>query len=315
MRYVRIPRTDLRASVICFGTALLGSAIDAKASFDLLDAYVGQGGNFVDTAKVYADWLGGERSLSEKTIGRWMRERGNRDGLIVATKGAHPEQPNAPRLSRAEITSDLDASLRHLRIDRVDLYWLHRDDPARPVEEIVDTLLELAAAGKIRHFGCSNWRVERIEAAQKYAEKCGAAGFVGDQMLWSLAAVDAKDVWDPTMVAMDDALWEFHRRTQMSAMAYTAQASGWFHKKLLGRPSENRMYAHPENEPRYERARRLCEETGLSMTAVVLGYLLSQPFPTFPIVGCHTLDQLADSLSAADAMLMPEQVHYLEQGG
>jgi len=123
MRHVAIPNTDLVVSSLCLGTADLGSEIPRAAAFRMLDAYLDAGGTFVDTAKVYADWLPGERSISEKTIGAWMQTRGNRSRVVLATKGAHPELEtmHVPRMSRQEIVADLDASLQHLRTDLVDL--------------------------------------------------------------------------------------------------------------------------------------------------------------------------------------------------
>ena len=105
-----------------------------------------------------------------------------------------------PRMSRAEIASDLLASLEHLQVDTIDLYWLHRDDPARPVDEIVESLNEHVKAGRIRYFGCSNWRAERIRAAQEYAAAHGLQGFAGDQMMWSFAAMDPTRIADQTLV-------------------------------------------------------------------------------------------------------------------
>ena len=170
---------DLHPSPICLGTADLGSAVNRSDSFALLDAYLDLGGNFLDTAKVYADWLPGERSTSEKLLGEWMRLRRNRQRIVLATKGAHPDLAtmHLPRLSRAEIEADLHASLRHLQTDIIDLYWLHRDDPARPVEDILATLQDAVRAGKIRYFGCSNWRVERIRLCQRLCRRPWPARF------------------------------------------------------------------------------------------------------------------------------------------
>jgi aryl-alcohol dehydrogenase-like predicted oxidoreductase len=320
MRYTQIPGTELKTSVICLGCGSLGSAVNQEDSFALLDAFVAQGGNFLDTAKVYADWLPIERSVSENTIGRWMKARRNRDRVMVGTKGAHPDLAtmHIPRMSRQEIAGDVDASLKHLQVDVIDLYWLHRDDPARPAGEIIESLNEHVRAGKIRYLGCSNWRADRIEAAQAYAVAHGLQGFAGDQMLWSLAAVDIQAMGDPTLVVMQDELKRYHAQTGLAAIPYSSQAGGLFNKMAVGakvaNPGINRMYQTPENTNRFERIQRLAHDAGLSITQVVLGYLLAQPFVTVPIVGCRTLDQLNDSLRAADAVLPAEQVRYLEGG-
>ncbi len=321
MRSTAISNTDLVVSSLCLGTAHLGSEIPRPIAFQMLDAYLEAGGNFVDTAKVYADWLPGERSTSEKTIGEWMRTRGNRSRVVLATKGAHPDLQtmHIPRLSREEIVADLDASLRHLQTDLVDLYWLHRDDPARPVEEILETLNDQAQAGKIRYFGCSNWRTPRIAAAQEYAAEHHLRGFVANQVLWNVGVPDMQAVADKTVAAMDAAMREYHAEIGMAAISYTSQANGFFNRMAAGtrdrmKPELRAVYDTPDNRERFRRIQTVCSETGLSVTQVVLGFLISQPFPTIPIVGPQNLTQLADSLSAADVLLTREQVAYLDQG-
>ncbi len=130
MRTVTIPDTELQVSGICLGTAGIGSSIDRSASFSIMSTYVELGGTFFDTASVYADWLPGPRSVSETTLGDWLAENGKRDQITLSTKGGHPDLQtmHVPRMSRKEIVNDLDASLRNLRTDVIDLYWLHRDD-------------------------------------------------------------------------------------------------------------------------------------------------------------------------------------------
>lgn len=319
MKNPTIPGTNLQPYPICLGGGPLGSAADEAAAFRLLDAYVDRGGNFIDSAKIYADWIPGiERSISEKTIGRWLQARRSRSRMIIATKGAHPElsSMHVGRLSPAEIRSDLDASLSHLQVDTIDLYWLHRDDTARPVEEILETLNQAAAAGKIRYFGCSNWQAARIQAAQAYAAAHNLAGFCADQMLWSLAAVDPAKVGDPTLAIMNPDLWEMHRAGGMAAIPYSSQANGLFQKMERGGLSSGAqqagMYGLPENDLRFARARQLAAELSLTTSQVVLAYLLSQPFLTIPIVGCRTMEQLEDSLQAAEVRLTESQVSFLQ---
>jgi aryl-alcohol dehydrogenase-like predicted oxidoreductase len=142
LKYQSIPGTNLSPSVICLGTAQIGSVIPEADAFRLLDTYYGLGGTFLDTAQVYADWLPGERSASEKTIGRWLKARGLRNHTVVSTKGGHPDlhAMEIPRLSPEHIVFDVERSLLNLQTDRIDLYWLHRDDPNRPVSEMLDIL-------------------------------------------------------------------------------------------------------------------------------------------------------------------------------
>jgi aryl-alcohol dehydrogenase-like predicted oxidoreductase len=321
MRCIPIPRTDLMPSALCLGTADLGSAVPAEAAWQMFDLFRAHGGNFLDTALVYANWTAAERSISEKTIGRWLAARGGRDQMVLATKGGHPElgTMHIPRLSPAEIRSDLEQSLRHLGVETIDLYYLHRDDPARPVGEIMDVLHEQVRAGKVRYVGCSNWRVERIHAAREYAVAQGWPGFVANEPLWNLAVLDYTAIGDPTLVLMDEPLWHYHRTQNLPAIPYSSQANGLFQHLAEGtldkmRPHHQRMYAALENQRRLGRVQRLVAQTGLSVTQLVLSYLTSQPFPTIPIMGCRSVEQLRDSLTAAEVVLSAEQVRYLERG-
>lgn len=319
MKTLTLPGTDLTVSALCFGAGPLGSTVGEADAFALLDAFVAAGGNFIDTAKIYADWLPGERSVSEKTIGRWLRQRGRREQIIVATKGAHPDLATMqqPRLAPQEIAADLEQSLRHLQVEVIDLYWLHRDDPRRPVEEIIDALHAQMQAGKIRACGCSNWRAGRIAAAQAYARRRGWPGFIADQMQWSLAAVAPAALPDPTMVTMERALHELHRTANFPAIPYAAQANGFFHRLAAGKvggmnAAARQIYDTPQNRRRGQRVQKLAAESGLSITALVLGYLRGQPFPTIPIIGGRTLAQVEDSCRAADATLSAAQIAWLE---
>lgn len=319
MRSTPIPHTDLAPSAICLGSSNFGNGIPPADAYRLLDAYVDLGGNFIDTAAVYANWLPGEKNSSEKTIGRWLARTGQREKLFIGTKGAHPELAamHIPRMSPGEIVADLESSLRNLQTDRIDLYWLHRDDTARPVAEILDTLHGQVMAGTIRYFGASNWRAGRIAEAQAYAASQGITGFVANQMRWSLAAIDPTAVGDPTTVAMDAETYALHKRTGPAAIPYSSQAGGYFQKLAEGRalsPGQQKVYDSPENRQRAARVQQLARESGLTVSQIVLAWLTSQPFPTIPIVGCRTVAQVEDSMRAADVQLSSEQVAWLAEG-
>jgi aryl-alcohol dehydrogenase-like predicted oxidoreductase len=299
---------------MCLGTSEFGSKVDRATAFALLDEFAAQGGNFVDTANVYGDWVPQTKSSSEKVIGAWLAERGQRDKIVIATKGAHPllTSMDVPRCAPREIIADIEQSLGHLRTDVIDLFWMHRDDPSRPTGEIIETLASQVKAGKIRHYGCSNWRVERIAAANGYAAAHGLPGFVADQMLWNAAKLDAAALPDRSMVAMDDALYGYHWDTQLAAIPYSSQAHGLLHKLAAGqvdaiRASHHVIYPPAANRRRALAIQTLAQELKVSFTAVVLGYLQSQPFVTIPIIGARTLSQLRDSLAGDGVWLDEEQ--------
>jgi aryl-alcohol dehydrogenase-like predicted oxidoreductase len=321
VRYKTIPKTDLRASHICMGGGAIGISLDERESFRMLDTFVDLGGNFIDTANIYGKWLPHGRNSSEEMIGKWLKKRNNRDRIILATKGAHPNlnTMDIPRLGRREIREDLEESLDTLQTDTIDMYWLHRDDENRPVGDILETMNELVSEGKIRYFGCSNWKPNRIAEALNYAEQNGMKSFVANQVMWSLAEPDMMAVADKTLVAMDKEGLDFHKKTNMAAVPYSSQANGYFTKLAKGGPAllddrVKRIYHHKSNIQRMERILKLAREMSCTVTEIALAYLISHDFPTFPIVGCRSVDQLMESMKAGDLVLDAERMDYLNSG-
>jgi aryl-alcohol dehydrogenase-like predicted oxidoreductase len=316
MTLTSLPNTDLAVFPICLGTGEVGTRLGQQESFALLDSYVELGGNFLDTAHNYGDWVkDAPRSASERTIGAWLTARGNRGQIVLATKGAYPllDGRDVPRSSREEIVHDLDESLHCLQTDVIDLYWIHKDDPTRPVEEIVETLEEQSRAGKIRYYGASNFAADRLRAAYRYALEQGYRGFVADQVLWNAAVLAKYPYGDPGVCFMDADRYQFHLETGMAAIPFQSQAYGLFNRMDQGtleqmNPGFRGFYRLPESRARYDRMRLLMDETGLTITQVILAYLTSQPFPTVPIVGCQSPQQVADSMSAAGIQLTPAQI-------
>lgn len=307
MRYRLLPDTELTASVISFGGNSLSEVNAQPFAFDQLDLYAEAGGNFIDTANIYGRWLEPPLNHSEIYLGNWMQARRNRHQIVLATKGAHPawEAMTVPRLGLEEVAVDLHQSLSALQTDYIDLYYLHRDDERVSVEEILGYLNDFVKAGKIRYFGCSNWQPARIREAQAVARAKGWHGFVANQLMWSLAEANPAGFPDPTMVAMDSASKALHQDTGMAAVAYSAQANGYFDKLAhLGKdkisPSLLKLYDTPKNDRRYARLRQIAAEMALPLHEVVLGYLLTQQIPAFPIIGARDAEQLQASLKAAD---------------
>lgn len=314
-----ISGTDITPSCICLGTAEMGTVMNEPDSFRMLDFYVDHGGSFLDSALVYGDMVSAERGMSEKTVGRWLKARGNRGRVIVATKGAHPDLATMkiPRLSRADVESDLDQSLQNLGVDCIDLYWLHRDDPRRDVGEIVETLDRQVRAGKIRYFGLSNWQLPRFAAALDFTRAHGLSAPVASQILWSLAEPNSGVITDPTIAVMDGVTWEYHHRESVAVIPFTAQARGFFTKMAQGLPLQGWVratYESPQNLSRLQRALQLAEKHGVPLEAVVLAWLTNQPFPTIPIISARDTAQLEVSLSAGNLVLTEQEIEWLEGG-
>lgn len=311
MIYKSIQGLSDRVSTLCLGTMNFGASMDRESSFQVLDAFLEMGGNFVDTARLYGEPDGVGFGASEKVIGQWMKDRGCRDRVILATKGGHPplDDMGHGRLDPASLQEDLDNSLKDLAVERIDLYWLHRDDPKLPVEEILYTLNRFIQQGKIKAIGASNWLPQRLEQAGQAARREGLAGFCADQPMWSLARdEDQGDLASKRLVQMDGELYAFHRAGGMACVPFTSQAKGFFSKldqvgeaglsaKVRGR------YLSQHNLALYQPLKALCQQAGLSVAAGALAYLTNQPFPTFPIAGVSRMAHMEDLRQAAEAVL------------
>lgn len=322
MQKVSVPKTDLHASIIVLGTDYFGSTVPREESMQLMDNYLEAGGNMLDTAEAYASFVPGGDHQSETVIGEWLRDRRVRDQVILSTKGAHPRLAtmHIPRMSKAEIQCDLDSSLQRLGVEHVDLYWLHRDAPGYPVEEILQSLESFRQAGKIRYAGCSNWTQARAEEARQAAQRLGIQGFIASQNMWSLAQPEVSQM-DPTWAYIDESFAQWHIKHGLSAFPFISQAGGYFRRVEQGTldllPVDNRirrMFDHHENRERFQRMQRLQQKMGLSVAQIVLGYLTNQPFPVFPLIGPKTLTGLQESLRSVGAKLSQDDLSYLEHG-
>ncbi|NHN33037.1 aldo/keto reductase [Paenibacillus agricola] len=314
MKYTQLLHTDLEAAVICMGTSDIGGSISTEESNDILDTYLDHGGNFLDTAEVYANWLPIEPHSSERFLGKWLKARGNREQMIVATKGGHPrlDTPSVSRLSAAEIAQDIEGSLERLMTDFIDIYYLHRDDRTIPVETLIEILESHVRKGNIRYYACSNWTLERLEQATAYAEQQGYKGFVAVSNLWSLAEVNPGSIKDVSQVITDRPLIDWHTRTGIALVPYSSQANGFFSGKYrrgqevspeLRNKNVYRLYMNEVNLTRLERIEQIAQEQKGSTNQIALAYLLAQDFPVIPVIGCKNKQHLLDSLGAVDIKL------------
>ena len=318
MRYVTIPKTDLKVSNICMGTVYFGSTVDQKESFRVLDRFVEKGGSFLDTARVYANWLPGvEPSASEKMVGQWIRERHNADSVVVATKGAHPVgDSRKPTMERTELIGQIEDSCRFLNLDAIPLYYLHRDDDTLPVEYIMDTLFSQQDRGLLRHLACSNWRADRIAAANAYAASCGRTGFVAVSNRWSLAKC-VEGAGDNTLVDMNDSLYELHRSAGIAAIPFSSTAGGYLSKLAEGKPvreGQRACYGLPENDALAVRAKNLAQDKGVTVAQLAIAYFYSQPFTAIPVTAFSGDGQMDETVEAADLVLTPAEYAYLISG-
>ena len=283
------PPLGRELSRLVLGTLAVSTA-EPERSGAVLDAYVALGGNVIDTAAVYG---GGD---AERALGDWLERRSAlRHSLVVATKGAHPDGERR-RVTPTEIGRDLRESNERLR-GPVDLFLLHRDDPAVPVGELVECLNEHRAAGRLRAFGTSNWTTARIDEANAYAADHGLEGFSISSQHLSLATQN-EEHWPDTRSANDPEIAGWHERTQTPLLAWSAQARGYF----AGRsdPEVQRVYDNAVNRDRRRRAEEAGRRVGRSAQQLALAWVLHRPYPVFAAFGARTPEQVHDAWGALD---------------
>jgi len=303
---VTIAGSDLRTPRMVLGGNMLGSAVDERASFALLDRWVEVGGVLVDTAAVYADWVPGvPRGSSEKTIGRWLRARGP-TGLHVATKGGHPplDDPGRSRLDAAAVRADIERSLTRLGLASLPLWFAHRDDPSRPVADIVGPVEALRSEGLLQWYGLCNWSTERLAEVVRLRDAGMATGFVATQTALA-AATPRPGALIPGLVAADEAMLQLHRASSVTLLAYSAQAKGYFDAVAAGHVSAaTELYDAPGNRLTADIVTEVAQRLGVTPTQVALATVLAMDASVMPIVGCSSPARL-DAAVAAHHLALP----------
>ncbi len=313
MEYIKFNHTDLNVSPVCLGTVNYGTAMNEQDAKAQISAYLAAGGNFIDTAHIYGDWGDGPKCISERVIGKWIKENGRRSEFILATKGAHPDwgHMDIPRVNRKCIDNDINESLEYLNTDYIDLYFLHRDDPNTPVAEIMECLDDARKAGKIRYYGCSNWALPRIKEAQAYCKAHGLQGFSCNQLMWSLADVNFYNLADKTFILMDEETRAYHAETGMNVMAYMSIAKGYFARRAAGEnlpASVTDVYASPSSDAIYKLAKSVVEQGKYTYMDLSYMYIMAEKlFPSVPIASFDNMDHLNQCLDCLEKSI-PEDV-------
>ncbi len=302
MEYGRVPGVDKPVSRLIFGVDKI-SIHDFPMAQAMLDDYFQRGGNTFDTAHIYS--LG----VCEKALGRWVANRGIREQTVIIGKGAH-----TPDCNPAALTRQLMESLDRLKTNYLDIYMLHRDDPAVPVDEFVDVLNEHKRAGRIRAFGASNWSMPRIEAFNSSARSRGLTGFCAISNNFSLARM-IRPPW-PGCVSSSDIEWrDFLMSNEIILMPWSSQARGFFTDRAAPEKTADadlvRCWYSPDNFRRRDKACELARKLGVTPIIIALAYVLSQPFATFPMIGPATIAETRESCNALKIKLTADQLHGL----
>ena len=308
---VQLGSTGIAVSPLCLGGNVFGWTADEEESMTVLDAYAAAGGNFVDTADGYGNWVeGNPRGMSERIIGRWMAARGNRDELVIATKVGRAQGMRG--LADATIRTGVEKSLERLGTDRIDLYYAHADDPDTPLEETMAAFDALVREGKVRHVAASNYSAPRLAEALRVSDGDGLVRYVGLQPEYNLVE----------RAEYEGELQDLCVAEGLACMPYYALASGFLTGKYRpGGPDVESARAASAGKHLEGRAGVLdvlddvAAAHSTTVAAVALAWLRAQPGVTAPIASARTPEQLAELLPMAELELAPEELDRLTRAG
>jgi len=303
MEYRPLGRSELQVSPLCFGGNVFGWTADERTSFSLLDAWIDAGFNFVDTADVYSRWApghgGGE---SEAVIGRWVRQGGQRSKLVIATKVGNDMGEGRIGLKPQRIREAVEASLRRLNVECIDLYQAHRDDEATPLDATLEAFGRLVTEGKVRAIGASNYSASRLQQALQASERLGLPRYESLQPLYNLY-----DRFD-----FEDELQALCRREHVGVINYYALAAGFLSGKYRSPEDAAKSARGGSVVQKYLNARgerivhaldEAAERAGATPAQVAIAWVMAQPGITSPIASATSLAQLRELVKAAELRL------------
>jgi len=312
MERISLGRSEVCASTLCLGTDLLGSRIDYATSCTLLDLFVEAGGTFIDTGNFYAAWLPGCRGgESETAIGSWLRERGLRNSMTIATKLGFDYPGCAGGLSADEIERECEKSLRRLQTDRIDLYYAHRDDSQTAIEETLEAFDRLVRSGKIRAIGASNLPVWRIAEANAICRLRGWSPYCAVEQRHTYLRPRHGADFGPQIPINDD-LKAYCRREGMTLIAYSVLLQGAYTRPDRPIPAQ---YAGPDASERLEVLKSVSAELGATPNQVIIAWMLRGDPPTVPIIAASRPEQLAENIAALRVELRADQIRRLDTAG
>jgi aryl-alcohol dehydrogenase-like predicted oxidoreductase len=312
MKKRQLGKSGIVVSPLAFGGNVFGWTVDAKTSYELLDAFVAAGGNLIDTADVYARWLPGNKGgESETIIGNWMKERGNRQQVIVATKVGGDMGQGKKDISKKYILAAVENSLQRLQTDYIDLYQTHWDDERTPVEETLEAYAQLIKEGKVRTIGASNLSPERLIASLKASRKHGYPRYESLQPLYNLYDREAfEKELEPICI-----------EHQLGVISYYALASGFLTGKYRSeedldkspRGARNKKYLNERGFRILAALNEIAKQYTTTAATIAIAWLIARPAITAPIASATSPLQLAELISATTLQLDENAVNLLNK--
>ena len=316
MLYSNIPGINKPVSRLVLGTMWINTQ-NLDDAYPVLDAFHAAGGNCLDTAHGYG------RGDNERAVGQWINERGLRDEVVILGKGAHHSQ-DRKRVTPFDIQSDLHDSLARFKVDSIDLYVLHRDDPEKPVGPIVETLHAAKEAGQIDAYGGSNWSAERLQEANEYAAEHGLTPFVASSPQFSLA-VQIEPPWRDCISVSGPAgesARAWCRKNGVTLFVWSSLAGGFFSGRFRRDNLDTftewydqlavKVYCEEGNFQRHDRVQELAADKGVTVPHIALAYVYNQPDGIHALSGARNTDEVRINVEASEIKLTEDEIAYLE---
>jgi aryl-alcohol dehydrogenase-like predicted oxidoreductase len=305
----KLGATDLMVSPIMFGGNVFGWTADERTSFDLLSAFTNAGFNFIDTADVYSRWANGAGGQSETIIGKWMKQKGNRNQIIIATKGGMDMGQGKTDVTKKYLIKAAEDSLKRLQTDHIDLYQTHKDDESVPVEEALEAYAQLIKEGKIRHIGASNFTPTRLTAALNASEKNGLPKYTTLQPLYNLCE---REVFEKEL----EPLCVKHN---IAVINYFALAAGFLTGKYKSKNDLSQSVRGNRVEPYLtekgfkilDAVEKVAKQHSAAPASIAIAWLLHRPSVTAPIASATNLKQLEPILRSVEIKLTPQEIELL----
>ena len=308
MKKLPLGKTGEEVSALCLGCMRLGWYTEKETSIKLMDQYIEAGGTFLDTANMYG--YGGPKmdvrtgEVSERLLGEWMKARGNRQNIFLASK-VGVEHGDVPRGLGADlIEKECEKSLRRLGVETIDLYYAHADDRNTPLEEMMGAFDKLIKAGKVRYLGVSNFRLWRIVDAQWIAQTHNWADYCCVQQRYSYLRSKPGASFG-NQIEMNRDMIEYAGETNMGLLAYSPLLAGSYTRSDR---ELQEQYAGTDSEARLTELKAVAQETGATANQVVLAWMLQSDPPVIPLVAVSKPEHLAENLGALEVTLSDEQM-------
>jgi len=312
MNKQELGKSGLEVSALALGTDLIGSKISRNTSFALFDFYREKGGTFLDTANFYASWLPGFRGgESETTIGAWMKERGNRNEMVISSKLAFDYPESKGGLSAGEIERECEKSLQRLQTDRIDLYYSHRDDRETPLEETMKAFDQLVRTGKVRAIGASNLPVWRIAQANAIARMNRWSQYTVVEQRYTYLRPRHSADFGP-QIFLSEEMKNYAEFEGSALVGYSVLLQGAYTRTDRELPAQ---FAGPDSDERLRALRVVAAETGRSPNQVIIAWMRQSRPAVLPIVAGSRTDQLAENIAALDFSLSNDQMLRLTTAG